>query len=476
MRFRCCSNPVSTAALFLLVATAAAAATCSSVVTAAGEERAGVLPAGEQEAVYRVLEAINPSLDWRFLYPDDLCLSGPHDVIVPHVVELNFGYVSDFSPNPPCGVDAVFSPRLSSASFPFLRKLFFYGCFNASSEVSLPEDFFRNLPSAFLEELVFVENPSLTGRLSGRIGSFVRLRRLVLTGSRISGEIPYDIGNLRNLQELTLSRNRLKGRLPRSVGRCTGLQILDVSDNQLAGHLPAEIGQLDALLKLDLSENHISGPVPGELAGLQRLEFLDLSHNNLTGGVPVALAAMAELKEVHLSGNPLGGRLPEEIWEKLGGLLGLGMSGVGLVGNIPSSMGVFLGRLCYLALDNNGLEGGLPEEFRRMERTAREINLENNMLSGRLPFSAAFVARIGRKLKLSGNLRLCLEGDDDRRQGGAGSVSSLEPCDRTEVPRPAFFLPLSSGGRCSRGPRGGPFLFSFALLHLILVPSLFALH
>ena len=57
---------------------------------------------------------------------------------------------------------------------------------------------------------------SLGGTLSSRLGSFTRLNRLVISGSRVSGEIPDEIGKLGNLRELVLSRSRVSGRVPRS--------------------------------------------------------------------------------------------------------------------------------------------------------------------------------------------------------------------------------------------------------------------
>ncbi|KAJ0960666.1 hypothetical protein J5N97_001455 [Dioscorea zingiberensis] len=386
----------------------------SFIAATAGAQQPIQIPPEEQEAVYLALESINPMLQWRTLYPDDLCLYGPHGVVcelfpdssgaptISHVTELNFGYVSDFSSNPPCGPNAILPSSLSS--LPFLRKIFFFSCFTGE-KTTLSRSFW-NLSSS-LEEFIVIENPSLSGKLNGNLGNFPQLRRVVISGTEISGNIPGEIGNLRNLEQMVLSRNRLHGEIPTSIGHCAALKILDLSANRIAGRFPAEIGRLTDLVKLDLSANHITGPVPADLSRLHQLELLDLSHNRLTGGVPTALAEMVSLKEVYLSGNPLGGRIPE-IWSNLKGILGIGMSCSGLVGNIPSSMGVFLENVCYLSLSNNFLEGELPEQFKQLESSAKEINFENNALRGRIPFSAPFIQRIGGKLKLGGNPKLCL--------------------------------------------------------------------
>ncbi|OVA02361.1 Leucine-rich repeat [Macleaya cordata] len=376
-----------------------------------------LLSSDEQESAYQVLESVNSLIDWRSLFPDDLCYSGPHGLVCDyfvdengngsfHITELSFGYVSEYSSNPPCSFNATFSPSLTS--FSYLKKLFFYKCF-AGTEIWLP-GYFSNLSST-LEELVFIENPSLFGTLNGKIGNLTSLRRLVLTGTNVSGNIPDEIGDLLDLEQITVTRNRLNGELPVSIGKLKKLKVLDLSLNGFEGDLPDSIGGITELLKLDLGSNRFSGKIPKSFVGLQRLEFLDLSWNRFGNyGVPLFLSEMQSLKEVYLSGNQLGGQIPE-IWEKMGGILGLGLSGLGLVGKIPSSMGVFLRNVCFLGLDNNTLEGNVPEEFGLLE-SVHELNLENNKLSGRirLPLSAKF----GGKIKLKGNNGLCVDGEEFR--------------------------------------------------------------
>ncbi|XP_042516623.1 piriformospora indica-insensitive protein 2-like [Macadamia integrifolia] len=395
----------------------------------------------EQESVYQVLEAINSGIDWRSLFPDDFCDSAPHGIVceyffddngtisTPHITELNFGYVSDFSPNPPCSFNSTLSPRLSS--FTYLRKLFFYQCFTATM-VSFP-GFLSTLGST-LEELVFIDNPSLVGTLSGNLGNLTALRRFILSGSSVSGEIPDEIGGLLELEEVTISRNPFHGVVPQSLGNLKKLKVLDLSYNGLKGNLPDSIGKMTELVKLDLGSNRFDGGIPESLVGLQELEFLDLSYNHFGNfGIPPFLAEMPRLREVYLSGNPLGGQIPE-IWEKLGGILRLGLSGLGLDGKIPASMGVSLRNICFLGLDHNNLEGTVPEEFGFLE-SVLEMNLENNRLTGRLPFSAKFSARIGKKLKLAGNPNLCIDGEAQEN----GSLGYLKFCNKPSKPDAVLF-------------------------------------
>ncbi|KAL5997099.1 hypothetical protein ACLOJK_008027 [Asimina triloba] len=416
----------------------------------AAESQPSILSDEEQEAAYAVLESFNSAVDWRSVFPDDLCLSAPHGVVcdffpaddgggggAAHISELSFGYLSDYSSNPPCGPNPRFTPRLTS--LPGLRRLFFYNCFT-SGNVSIP-DYFWNFASPSVEELVFIENPSLVGGLRGGIGNFSRLRRLVLSGTGISGAIPDSIGKLLQLEQLVISRSGVTGAVPAALSKLRNLKILDLSYNRLDGNLPPELGSLPDLLKLDLGSNQIAGRIPDSLAGLRRLELLDLSYNRLGNfGVPTFLSEMEALKEVHLSGNQLGGRIPE-IWEKMGGILGIGFSEMGLVGNIPASMGVFLKKVCYLGLDNNQLDGKVPAELGLLENV-KEMNLENNRLHGEIPFSADFAAR--GKLKLEGNAGLCV--DSEKKSGGGRRLGSFAACGTKKMAFPnAVAVDLSGG-------------------------------
>ncbi|XP_075504327.1 uncharacterized protein LOC142541744 [Primulina tabacum] len=408
------------------------------------------LDAVEQEAVYRVLESINSGIQWRTLFPDDICASAPHGIVCnyfsdysaagsafsAHVTELSFGYVSEYSPNPPCGFYSTFQPSLLTP-LPYLNKLFFYKCF---TEKKIPFPDFSPLLSSSLEELIFIENPGLSGSLDGRIGNFSSLRRLVLTGTSVSGKIPRGFGELINIEQLTLSRSKFEGEISANIFQnLQKLKVLGLSENGFKGSVPESIGNLTDLLKLDLSHNEFSGRIPEMIKNLNSLEFLDLSYNRFGNfGVPLFLSGMPSLKEVHLSGNFLGGQIPE-IWGNLGGILGIGLSGVGLLGKIPKSMAMNLKFLCYLALDNNRLEGIVPEEFGALEFVT-ELNLENNNLTGRVPFSAELVSKLGKKLKLEGNSDLCID-EGLRSAKFSGVLGQLKVCrQQPDIPQTALLF------------------------------------
>ncbi|XVF81017.1 hypothetical protein PTKIN_Ptkin15bG0122600 [Pterospermum kingtungense] len=426
----------------------------SLLVTISLQQDQPVLNSAELDSVYQVLSSINSAVPWRTLFPDDLCSYPPHGVlcdyftdpitnnVAVHITELSFGYVSDYTPNPPCSPNSTLSPLIFT-SFKHLRKLFFYQCFTGT-QVFVPE-----IPTTFgssLEELVFINNPAFVGPLSGIFRNFTSLRRVVLTGNGIYGSIPDGVGDLVNLEEITLSRNKLSGQVSVSLSKLKKLKVLDLSGNAFNGNVPSSVGNLTQLLKLDLSSNGFSGKIPESLSNLQGLELLDLSFNRFGNfGVPLFLAEMLRLKEVYLSGNLLGGEIPE-IWEKLGGLLSVGFSGMGLVGGIPASMGMHLRKLCYLGLDNNNLEGKVPEELGVLEFLS-EINLENNNLSGRVPFSVKFAAKVGEKLKLTGNPELCVDEKITSHGKSIGSsFGELKKCSKPDLPNPVLFIGGSHSG------------------------------
>ncbi|KAG6434549.1 hypothetical protein SASPL_106187 [Salvia splendens] len=417
--------------------------TIFTILAAAAAAAQSPLNPEEQEAVYRILDSVSPGTPWRSLFPDDLCSSAPHGVAcdyfssaaTPHVTELSFGYVSDFSPNPACSPNSTLNPSLLSP-FPRLRKLMFYKCFTQSKT---PFPNFSSLSQASsLEELIFIENPALIGTLHGRIGNLKRLRRLILTGTGVSGGVTDWIGKFADLEKLTLSRNGFSGEIPINAFRnMTKLKILDLSNNEFEGSLPESIGFATSLLKVDLSHNKFSGKIPENLTCLKNVQFLDLSYNNFGKfGFPLSLAEMPNLKEVYLSGNSLGGEIPD-IWDNMRGIMGIGLSSMGLVGSIPRSMGVHLRNACYIGLDNNMLQGVVPHELGDLE-LVRDLNLENNNLSGRIPFSADFLSKLGGKLKLEGNLDLCI--DETLKSAKVSlDLGHIKVCRKPYVSRNALF-------------------------------------
>ncbi|WJX18425.1 hypothetical protein P8452_08221 [Trifolium repens] len=189
----------------------------------------------EQKALYQVLNSLNPTIPWPTLYPNDLCRSPPPGVVCDyylpsssddddsdhqrrksHVVELNFGYISDQTPTPPCSYNATLNPFLFN-SFTYLRKVSFYKCFNQTEKpihlISLP-----SFPVS-LQQLIFFDNPAIVSSLESFLTNLTTsLKSLVIAGNGFYGELPHHIGDFLELEELILSRSNLSGQLPASVG------------------------------------------------------------------------------------------------------------------------------------------------------------------------------------------------------------------------------------------------------------------
>ena len=71
-----------------------------------------------------------------------------------------------------------------------------------------------------------------------------RVTELLLSGNRLSGEIPVELGSLAYLLELHLDRNKLTGGIPPELGNLANLQELLLFDNGLSGEIPPELGNL----------------------------------------------------------------------------------------------------------------------------------------------------------------------------------------------------------------------------------------
>ncbi|XP_058765433.1 piriformospora indica-insensitive protein 2-like [Vicia villosa] len=369
----------------------------------------------EQNALYHLLSSLNPTIPWTALFPDDLCVTAPRFVVCEshrqqnqttksHIVQLTF---------PPCSPNATLDPSLFTP-FPYLRKISFSNCFNNMHKpihlLSLP-----SFPSS-IQELVFIDNPSLVSPLEPFLRNLTSLKKLILVGNGFYGELPLQMSVFHNLEQLNLSRNNLSGEVPASIGMLEKLEILDLSHNDFQGCVPEQVGNLVNLLKLNLSHDEFGCKIPESFIHLKKLELLDLSFNHLGNyGIPLFLREFYRMKEVHLSGNSLTGKIPE-IWKKLGGVEKIGFSKMGLVGEIPASMGIHLKNMTYLGLDNNNLEGHVPKEFGFLLKSGNEINLENNNLSGRITFICGGGVG-GNKLKLGGNVGLYVENKNDSCPG-----------------------------------------------------------
>ncbi|MCO5579034.1 hypothetical protein L7F22_032886 [Adiantum nelumboides] len=359
----------------------------------------------EEEAFYKVMQAINYEVDWRTLYPDPCGGSSPQGSSCDevgglwHLTSLSFGPV--YENTPPCGRNA--SIDSSIVQLTHLKSLSFYRCFTQAN-TSIPSEV-ASL-KASLKSLTLRDNGALGGGIPAAFGGLLKLERLIITGAKIEGSIPWELGQLQQLVQLDLSNNKLGGFIPSSLGKSLGnLVVLVLSNNCLIGNIPPSLGGLARMEKLDISRNMLVGRIPLEMGFLERLNLMDMSSNKLEGNIPSSFAGLARLQRLDLSHNSFKGALLNGVWGSLRHLMSLDLSNAGFEGPIPSSF-ASLESLRSLSLSNNKLSGGVPRGLGALSHLC-SLHLSGNNLSGQLPFTPAFVEKLGSNLLLYGNKELC---------------------------------------------------------------------
>ena len=71
----------------------------------------------------------------------------------------------------------------------------------------------------------------------------MRVTRIRLGGTSLTGAIPPELGNLDRLTHLSLWGNELTGEIPPELGGLSMLFSLDLSSNLLTGEIPPELGR-----------------------------------------------------------------------------------------------------------------------------------------------------------------------------------------------------------------------------------------
>jgi hypothetical protein len=129
---------------------------------------------------------------------------------------------------------------------------------------------------------------------------------LSLADNNLAGKLPSSIGGLANLKRLHVSGNRLTGSIP-PLRRIAGLRHFAANDNRLTGSIPSLEG-MSALESLDVSRNQLTGAIP-LLDGLAELRWFSVASNKLTGSMP-SLGGLTSLASIDVSGNQLTGTIP----------------------------------------------------------------------------------------------------------------------------------------------------------------------
>ena len=222
----------------------------------------------------------------------------------------------------------------------------------------------------------------LTGPIPAWLGEMDNLLALILWGNHFAGAIPSELSGLHNLQVLSISGEQLTGVMPTWLGGLDSLLRLYVYDTQLSGSVPSSLSNLSGLQRLELWGNELTGPVPSWLGSLSGLEILSLGGNQLTGAIPVELGSLANLEVLRLYRNQLNGSIPKELGD-LSNLTELWLNGNELSGSIPSALAK-LSNLAYLVLWGNELTGSIPTQLGSLSNLTA-LSLSYNQLSGPIP-------------------------------------------------------------------------------------------
>ncbi|CAB9503435.1 Leucine Rich Repeat [Seminavis robusta] len=223
-------------------------------------------------------------------------------------------------------------------------------------EGSIPDELWQ---LSSLDSLVLGRNEKLRGTIPSSIGTFPKLRWLLINECNLSGSIPKELGQATSLEWLVLLGNQLSGTLSSELGALSKLWIVSLSGNLLQGTLPSQLGLLTSSYRMTLRHNFFTGTLPSEL-GIPPLQWLVLESNQLSGTIPSAFSGLSNLEFISLGNNSFTGEIPSEF-----GLLTL------------------LGRL---TMENNLLHGTVPAELASLQESLYSFRIDgNSLLSGVIP-------------------------------------------------------------------------------------------
>ncbi|GAV69300.1 LRRNT_2 domain-containing protein/LRR_4 domain-containing protein [Cephalotus follicularis] len=109
----------------------------------------------------------------------------------------------------------------------------------------------------------------------------LRVTKLVLNSSQLSGSISPHIGNLSFLRLLNLNNNSFSDEIPSEIGHLRRLETLYLANNSFSGEIPSEIGHLSRL------KNSISGEIPGNISSCTNLAIINIQNNHRVDSLPL---------------------------------------------------------------------------------------------------------------------------------------------------------------------------------------------
>ncbi|CAB9499029.1 LRR receptor-like serine threonine-protein kinase [Seminavis robusta] len=228
------------------------------------------------------------------------------------------------------------------------------------------------------------QNQNLHGKLPTELGTFSKLRWIILEGGHLTGIIPTELGQIETFEKFILNHNQFSGTIPSEIGMLSNMSLLSFRNNNMVGMLPSELGLLTGLTGLFARSNQLSSQIPSEIGLLTNLVVgLGFQDNEfLTGTIPTELGRLTQLHFLELQGNQLSGKVPSEFGE-LSALGALNLASNSLSGSVPQELSALQETLHTFALHGNPLLGGtIPDAICSLNGTCTKFRTKLDSCTG----------------------------------------------------------------------------------------------
>lgn len=291
-------------------------------------------------------------------------------------------------------------------------------------------------------------NCNLVGPLPDFLGSLSSLSVLLLSGNRLSGEIPATfkgtllkmlwlndqldggmtgpidvLTTMESLTEVWLHGNQFTDKIPESIGKLTSLKNLNLNSNKLVGLIPESLANME-LDNLDLNNNQLMGPIPKFKA--VNFTYRSNAFCQPTPGLPCSPEVMALIELLDMLDYPSrlvspwsGNDCCQGPWLGLtcdnGKVSVLNLPKFNLNGTLSPSVAK-LDSLRQIRLQDNNLGGSVPENWTSL-RFLTLLDLSGNNISPPLPSFTSSVKVVTDRNPL-------LNGDSPKTSPSPGNSSS----------------------------------------------------
>ncbi|XP_019440913.1 PREDICTED: serine/threonine-protein kinase BRI1-like 1 [Lupinus angustifolius] len=292
---------------------------------------------------------------------------------------------------------------------------------------------YGELPLSFgkcssLQSLNLAKNYLSGDFLNSVVSKLSSLRYLYAAFNNITGPIPLSLTNCTQLQVLDLSSNAFTGNVPSVLCSTSNsppaLKKILLAGNYLSGQVPVELGRCENLRTIDFSFNNLNGPIPSEIWSLPNLSDFIMWANNLTGEIPEGICVNGgNLETMILNNNFISGSIPQSI-AKCTNMIWVSLSSNRITGGIPAGIGN-LDKLAILQLGNNSLTGLIPPELGKC-RSLIWLDLTSNNLTGTIPSELANQAGLVIPGSVSGKQFAFVRNEGGTSCRGAGGLVEFE--------------------------------------------------